>query len=142
MAIVGQVQPTVDVRELTPDELTAAWQLGRLAFGSDPQPPPQAVTPSPGRTTYGAFDTAGNLVGKAVDLHDEQWWAGRAVLAADVAGVAVAPEARGTGVARTLLRALLHGAHERGAAVSTLFATTPAPYRACGWEIAGQLRTL
>ncbi|GGM23157.1 hypothetical protein GCM10011608_04870 [Micromonospora sonchi] len=134
------MQPTV--RELHPDELTAAWHLGRLAFGSDPQPSPQATTPAPGRTVYGAFDSAGHLVGKAVDLHHDQWWTGRAVPAADVAGVAVAPEARGTGVARALLRTLLHGAHDRGAAISSLFPSTSAPYRACGWEITGQLRTL
>ncbi|NLU78658.1 GNAT family N-acetyltransferase [Micromonospora sp. HNM0581] len=129
-----------DVRELTPDDLNDAWQLGRLAFGSDPQPPPP---PNPtGRTAYGAFDSTGKLIGKAVDLHDEQWWSGHAVPAADVAGVAVAPEARGTGVGRALLSTLLRHAHDRGAAVSALFPTTAAPYRACGWEITGQRRTL
>ncbi|MEH0844607.1 GNAT family N-acetyltransferase [Micromonospora sp. CPCC 205711] len=132
----------VTVRELTTAELTDAWQLGRLAFGSDPQPPPTPADAPPGMTRYGAFDDTGRLVGKAVDLHHHQWWAGRAVSAADVGGVAVAPEARGRGVARTLLRTLLRGAHDRGAAVSALFPTVAAPYRACGWEIAGVLRTV
>src|SRR6185312_12363278 len=80
--------------------------------------------------------------GKAVDLHHDQWCSGRAVPAADVAGVAVAPEARGRGVARALLTALLAGAHERGAAVSALYPTIAAPYRSCGWEAAGVLRTV
>ncbi|MEH0985124.1 GNAT family N-acetyltransferase [Micromonospora sp. CPCC 205556] len=133
---------TPNVRELTADELADAWQLGRLAFGSAPQPPPHATTPVPGMTRYGAFDATGRLVGKAVDLHHDQWWTGRPVPAADVAGVAVAPEARGRGVARELLRALLRGAHERGAAVSALFPTVGAPYRACGWEVTGVLRTV
>jgi predicted acetyltransferase len=132
----------VTVRELTPDELTDAWQLGRLAFGSDPQPAPHATAPVPGLTRYGAFDSAGRLVGKAVDLHHEQWWDGCRVSAADVGGVAVAPEARGRGVARALLGGLLRGAHERGAAVSALFPTVTAPYRACGWDVAGVLRTV
>ncbi|MFC4017421.1 enhanced intracellular survival protein Eis [Micromonospora sp. GCM10011542] len=130
------------VRELTADDLTPAWDLGRLAFGSDPQPPPHANRVVPGMARYGAFDDTGRLVGKAVDLHHEQWWSGRAVPAADVAGVAVAPEARGRGVARALLTALLRGAHERGAAVSALYPTVSAPYRACGWEAAGVLRTV
>ncbi|MEV4482059.1 GNAT family N-acetyltransferase [Micromonospora coxensis] len=130
------------VRELTAAELTDAWQLGRLAFGSDPQPPPAATTPRAGLTRYGAFDDTGRLLGKAVDLHHDQWWNGRPVTAADVAGVAVAPEARGRGVARALLRTLLREAHDRGAAVSALFPTVSAPYRACGWEIAGTLRTV
>ncbi|MBG6065665.1 GNAT family N-acetyltransferase [Micromonospora ureilytica] len=133
---------TVHVRELTADDLDAAWELGRFAFGSDPQRPAPASAPVPGLTRYGAFDDTGRLIGKAVDLHHDQWWSGRAVPAADVAGVAVAPEARGRGVARALLAGLLRGAHERGAAISALYPTVAAPYRACGWESAGVLRTV
>ncbi|MFI0794734.1 enhanced intracellular survival protein Eis [Micromonospora rubida] len=130
------------VRTLTPDELPTAWALGRHAFGSDPNPPPHATTATPGLTRYGAFDPTGRLLGKAVDLHHDQWWTGRTVTAADIAGVAVAPEARGQGVARALLTHLLRGARERGAAISALFPTTTAPYRACGWEVAGALRSI
>ncbi|MEU4553653.1 GNAT family N-acetyltransferase [Micromonospora violae] len=133
---------TVHVRELTADDLDAAWELGRFAFGSDAQRPASTTAPVPGLTRYGAFDDTGRLVGKAVDLHHGQWWSGQAVPAADVAGVAVAPEARGRGVARALLTALLRGARERGAAVSALYPTVAAPYRACGWEAAGVLRTV
>ncbi|MGC4748077.1 GNAT family N-acetyltransferase [Micromonospora sp. DT201] len=132
----------VHVRELTADDLDAAWELGRFAFGSDPQRPSHASAVVPGLTRYGAFDDAGRLVGKAVDLHHDQWWSGRAVPCADVGGVAVAPEARGRGVARAMLTALLRGAHERGAAISALYPTVAAPYRACGWEAAGVLRTV
>ncbi|WP_433461097.1 GNAT family N-acetyltransferase [Micromonospora sp. CA-248212] len=130
------------VRELTIDDLDDAWELGRFAFGSDAQRSPHTTVEVPGMTRYGAFDDTGRLVGKAVDLHHDQWWSGRAVAAADVAGVAVAPEARGRGVARALLTALLAGAHERGAAISALYPTVAAPYRACGWEAAGVLRTV
>ncbi|MEV4122771.1 GNAT family N-acetyltransferase [Micromonospora sp. NPDC049645] len=133
---------TVHVRELTADDLEAAWELGRFAFGSDPQRPAHASDPVPGMTRYGAFDDTGRLVGKAVDLHHDQWWSGRAVSAADVGGVAVAPEARGRGVARALLTTLLRGARDRGAAISALYPTVAAPYRACGWEAAGVLRTV
>ncbi|MCG5442716.1 GNAT family N-acetyltransferase [Micromonospora sp. NIE79] len=133
---------TVHVRELTAEDLDAAWELGRFAFGSDPQRPAHATATPAGLTRYGAFDDAGRLVGKAVDLHHDQWWSGRAVPAADVAGVAVAPEARGRGVARALLTALLRGGRDRGAAISALYPTVAAPYRACGWEAAGVLRTV
>lgn len=136
------VANTITVRELEIDELPAAWELGRLAFGSSPQPPPQVLAPLAGVTRYGAFDSRGRLIGKANDLHHEQWWAGRRVRAADVGSVAVLPEARGRGVAATLLRHLLAAAAERGAAVSALFPTVAAPYRAGGWEACGVLRTV
>ncbi|MFG2049652.1 enhanced intracellular survival protein Eis [Micromonospora sp. NPDC048935] len=130
------------VRELGTDDLDAAWELGRFAFGSDTQRPASTTVVVPGMTRYGAFDDSGRLVGKAVDLHHDQWWSGRAVPAADVAGVAVAPEARGRGAGRALLTGLLRGARERGAAVSALYPTIAAPYRACGWETTGVLRTV
>ncbi|WFE99326.1 GNAT family N-acetyltransferase [Micromonospora sp. WMMD964] len=130
------------VRELTADDLDAAWDLGRFAFGNTSERAASTRIVVPGMTRWGAFDDTGRLVGKAVDLHHDQWWSGRAVPAADVAGVAVAPEARGRGVARAMLTALLRGAHERGAAVSALYPTVAAPYRACGWEAAGVLRTV
>ncbi|MGC5310693.1 GNAT family N-acetyltransferase [Micromonospora zamorensis] len=132
----------VHVRELTTDDLDAAWELGRFAFGVTSERAASTTVAVPGMSRYGAFDDSGRLVGKAVDLHHDQWWSGRAVPAADVAGVAVAPEARGRGVGRALLTGLLRGAHERGAAVSALYPTVAAPYRACGWEAAGVLRTV
>ena len=133
----------LEVRELSVDDLAAAWELGRLAFGApSAAPAPHALSPVPGMVRYGAFDAHGRLVGKAVDLHHEQWWSGRRVAAADVAGVAVLPEARGGGVARALLTRLLAGARERGAAISALYPTVTAPYRACGWEVVGSLRTV
>ncbi len=136
------VRSPVEVRELGVDELAAAWELGRFAFGSSSEPPPDAMVLVPGMTRYGAFDAGGRLVGKAVDLHHEQWWLERRVVASGVAGVAVLPEARGRGVARSLLCEVLRGARERGAAISALFPTVSAPYRSCGWEVGGTMRTV
>jgi len=136
------VHGKIEIREVAADERRAAWELGRLAFGGPATAPAYALGPMSGTTRYGAFDADGRLVGKATDRHQQQWWSGRRLSSADVGGVAVLPEARGRGVARALLTALLRGAHERGAAVSALYPTVAAPYRSCGWEVCGALRTV
>jgi predicted acetyltransferase len=131
------VSPTV--RPLTVEELPGAWELGRLAFGGPAEAPAPALREVPGVVRFGAFDDAGRLVGKITELPHEHWWGGRRVPAAGVSGVAVRPESRGGGVARTMLGALLAHARERGAAVSTLHPTVTDVYRGCGWEVAGAL---
>jgi predicted acetyltransferase len=134
----------IEVRELLAEgDLRQAWTLGRLAFGYGPaEPPPRSLAPLAGVTRYGAFDASGRLVGKATDLHHDQWWQGRALAAADIGGVAVLPEARGHGVARAVLSTLLRNARARGAAVSALYPTVAAPYQSFGWERVGALRHL
>lgn len=133
---------SLTIRSLTAQDMAASWDLGRLAFGGPAQAPPRALDPVPGVTRYGAFDSTGRLVGRATDVGHEQWWGGRRVVAADIGGVAVIPEARGGGVARAVLAALLEGARERGAAVSALYPTVSPVYRALGWEVCGTLTTV
>ena len=53
-----------------------------------------------------------------------QWWNGRAVPMAGVAGVMVAPEERGRGVGRALMTALLEVIAARGYPLSVLFPST------------------
>ncbi|RFU20101.1 GNAT family N-acetyltransferase [Geodermatophilus marinus] len=130
----------VTVRPLADDELAAAWELGRLAFGGPVPPPDWALRPVDGLLRLGAFDARGRLVGKATDTGHHQWWGGRAVATADVGGVAVLPEHRGAGVARALLADLLARGRERGAAVSALFPTVSGLYRRLGWEVVGALQ--
>lgn len=129
------------VRTLTDADARAAWEMGRRAFGSDPDP---ANRPRPVADVvrWGGFDRDGRLVAKAADCLHGQWWGGRILPASGVASVAVAPEWRGRGAARGVLTALLHGARERGAAVAALFCTSSAVYRSLGFEAAGTLRAV
>jgi predicted acetyltransferase len=84
----------------------------------------------------GAF--AGSRLVAAAGFHDmTQWWNGRAVPMAGVAGVMVAPEERGRGVGRALVTALLEVIAARGYPLSVLFPSTLPIYRSLGWEIAG-----
>jgi predicted acetyltransferase len=130
--------------ELTVRPLTAGldWDqyadLSIRAFG--PQDPAlvRAVTEptvADGRC-LGAF-AGDRLIGSALFLDMRQWWLGRAVPLAGVAGVKIAPEDRGRGVGRVLMTALLELMAERGFPLSALYPATMSIYRSLGWEIAG-----
>ncbi len=84
----------------------------------------------------GAFD-GGRLVGTGYYHDMRQWWHGRAVRMAGVAGVMVAPEHRGQGVGRAVMTAVAELMTERRYPLSVLFPATMTIYRALGWEIAG-----
>lgn len=66
-----------------------------------------------------------------------QHFGGRAVSMEGVAGVAVAPEARGRGVGAQMMREMLRDMHLRGVALSTLYPATQVLYRRVGYEHAG-----
>jgi predicted acetyltransferase len=129
-----------EVRALGPGDMAAAWELGSTTFGyRDREMPDSWTSDSPGRNTLGVFDEHGRLLAKAVDREQEHWFGGRLVPTSGVAGVAVAPDQRRSGLGRLVLTRLLAQARERGAAISTLYPTTPFPYRALGWEDVGSL---
>ena len=130
------------VRPLGPEDHARQWRLHALSFGEDLSSPPDPGSEPEGAVRYGALGADGDLLGAVTLLPREHWWGGRRVVAADVTDVAVQPEARGAGVATSLLRALLEGAHERGAAVSALFPTVAGLYRRAGWEVTGTLTTV
>ncbi|MBY0309451.1 MAG: GNAT family N-acetyltransferase [Phycisphaerales bacterium] len=66
-----------------------------------------------------------------------QFFGRRSVPMIGVAGVAVAPESRGQGHARLMMRAALQEMHERGEPLSALYASTQPLYRQVGYEQAG-----
>ncbi len=123
------------LRELGPDDREQAWALGTLAFGGDPgavaQPPPA------GSRAWGVLE-GDRLLAKASLRTYDQWWGGRRVPMAGVAGVAVHPLARGRGLATRLVRSLLDHMRSVGP-ISVLFPTAPGIYRPLGWELVGSL---
>jgi predicted acetyltransferase len=66
-----------------------------------------------------------------------QYFGGRSVPMLGIAGVAVAPEARGRGLARQLMQNVLHELYADGWPISCLFASTQSLYRQVGYEQAG-----
>jgi predicted acetyltransferase len=87
-------------------------------------------------TTIAAVD-GDRLVGSARYHPMQQWWHGRSMPMAGVAGVKVAPEERGRGVGTAMMTRLLADIAERGYPVSALYPATAPLYRSLGWEIAG-----
>lgn len=120
------------IRLLTEDDREQGWHLSTLVFGGDPS----AAMPATAHAgpAVGAFDQEGRLVARAFSRPYEQWWGGRPVPMAGIAGVAVAPDARGKGLVRQLLDVLLPLAE---APISSLFPTAPSIYRPLDWEVVG-----
>lgn len=67
-----------------------------------------------------------------------QVWGGKSVPLGGVAGVGVAPDARGRGVAKALMIDVLRWLHERGVPVAGLYPATQRVYRAAGYEQSGE----
>lgn len=129
---------TLAVRELTDAEQDAAYTLRNQAFGVRRE---QRDPDRPGRdpetdVVLGAFD-GGRLVGTATAFATGQWFGQRSVPTGGVAGVATAPDVRGSGAGGRLMLDLLGEMRERGLALATLYPATTAFYRRLGWEAAG-----
>jgi predicted acetyltransferase len=139
-------QSGTDIREIGPgDDLDAMIDLARRAFGPGAGAgSPEAVARRRARTgqaiadqrVYGAF-SGGRMVASATWHDMRQWWHGRSLPMAGVAGVMVAPEFRGRGVGRTLMTEVLAAIGRRGYPLSVLYPATTPIYRSLGWEMAG-----
>jgi predicted acetyltransferase len=132
------------IRRLTPDDdLAPDLDLAHRAFG--PFGPGEAdrrlagarLSVADGRN-LGAY-CGGTLLGSARYLDMRQWWRGRSLPMAAVAGVKVAPHAQGRGLGTALTSALLAEMAGRGYPLSVLYPLTTPVYRSLGWEIAGGL---
>lgn len=77
------------------------------------------------------------LIASARYWNFQQWWGGRKVPMAGVAGVVVAPEYRGRGVGSMLMRGVLARAVEQGYPLSALYPATTVIYRHLGYEFGG-----
>jgi predicted acetyltransferase len=137
----------IDIRLLTlDDDLEAQLDLGQRAFGVFPAGLRESVrrrvelSVAAGRHLSIFADGSQGLpsqVGGALYFDMRQWWAGREVPMAGIAGVKVAPEARGGGVGRQLMTRMLRLVADRGYPLSTLYPATMPIYRSLGWELAG-----
>ncbi|GAA3577271.1 GNAT family N-acetyltransferase [Microlunatus spumicola] len=130
---------TIDVRRLGPEDALASKRLEQEAFGWPATDLAPDDLEKPGSHWWGAVD-GDRLVAQAVDHAYEGWFGGRVLPVAGIGDVTVAAEERGRSVLGPVLVALLEGARERGAVVSTLFPTAPRIYRRFGYEVIAATR--
>jgi predicted acetyltransferase len=88
------------------------------------------------------LEADGVVLGTAAATPVGQYVAGSALPTAAVWSVAVSDTARGRGVSRAMMTGLLNRLREDGIVQSALYPSVPAPYRAVGYEIAGERRVL
>ncbi len=137
----------LEIRPLSlDDDLDAQLDLVERAFGVTPPADREAWLSAAARSRVtdgrclGAF-LDGRPVGSAYWHDMRQWWAGRALPMAGVAGVKIAPEARGRGLGRQLMSEVLRAIAARGYPLSALYPATMPIYRSLGWELAGSRYT-
>jgi predicted acetyltransferase len=136
-----QTNGQLTTRDLTTDDLDAAFDVRSRSFG--PLSPSmrdwwngvQQESMSAHRA-IGIFDGERLLAHARVRSY-QQFWGGRPMSMGGVAGVVVAPDARGRGVGSLLMRGIARRSHELGDLVSALYPATIPLYRALGWEVVG-----
>ncbi len=137
----------LEIRLLGPDDDPAPQlDLAERAFGAVPAAERESrLRALPGQLASGRIlgVFAGRQPAASASFHDmRQWWHGRPVPMAGVAGVMVAPECRGRGVGRRMMTALLDEIAARGYPLSALYPATMPLYRSLGWELAGARDTV
>ena len=131
----------METRSLDPADVARSFDIRTRSFGAMPESAREGwesdarVAIGEGRAVA-AYDGT-ELVGRAVIRPFRQWWGGRDLPMAGMAGVVVAPEHRGRGVGTLLMRGSIERSRDLGYPLSALYPATVPVYRSLGWEIAG-----
>ncbi|MEU4605941.1 GNAT family N-acetyltransferase [Kribbella sp. NPDC023972] len=127
--------------DITEDQLEAVRQIRMAAFGPmgardrDEWLKFAAKFVADGR--YLGVADGDDIVAAARICAFHQWWGGRRVPMAGVAGVVVSPEYRGRGVGSLLMRAVLRRSVENSFPLTALYPATTVIYRHLGYEFGG-----
>ncbi|NYH89530.1 GNAT family N-acetyltransferase [Actinopolymorpha rutila] len=128
----------LQVRTARDNDRQALHDLSQLAFAARSAPYDEASDRSATPLDRRLLATEGaRIVGRLAVWELGQWFGGRRVPMGGVSGVAVAPDARGRGVASTLVHEAIRTMRDRGEVVSSLYPMNHTLYRRHGWEVAG-----
>lgn len=126
------------IRLVEPHETDALVALRIPAFG-----PPGTLPREQGdRPEHWGAWIGDELVASITRLPVSTWLDGERVPTTGIASVAIAPEHRGRGLARTLVEHALEQGRTNGDRIASLFATDPGIYHGRGFEVVGRRRTV
>lgn len=126
----------LETRRAEPDELEALAPIVGWAFGGGTSRALDWLRAA-GASHVRVARLERRVIGGLVEIPMGQWFGAQSVPTLGLAGVAIAPEARGRGLALGLLRDTLRAARQQGVALSTLYPSTFRMYRKAGYELAG-----
>jgi predicted N-acetyltransferase YhbS len=123
-------------RAADPEDLEALAPIVGWAFGGGTSRALEWLRPA-GAAHVRVACVQGRVSGGLVEVPMGQWFGGQSVSTLGLAGVAIAPEAHGQGLALGLVRHTLRAARQRGVALATLYPCTFRLYRKAGFELVG-----
>ncbi len=132
--------PDPETRLLGDEDLDEFFDVRAQSFGEsggDRERWKSRLALDPAAVAIGAF-AGRDLVGALRVFPVGQFLVGRPVPMGAVAAVVVRPEARGRGVAKSLLTSALEWMRAHGRAVTSLHPASTRVYRSMGWEHAGR----
>jgi predicted acetyltransferase len=118
-------------------ELNALAAIESWAFGVASPADTSSWLATAGHENIRVGFRGSKIAGGLLHVPMGQWFGGASVPMVGIAGVAIAPEERGRGAARALMRATLRELRQRNVPLSTLYPATLPLYRAVGYECAG-----
>ncbi|MEO1007577.1 MAG: GNAT family N-acetyltransferase [Planctomycetota bacterium] len=129
-----------DYHALRPSEVGAAAAILSRAFGGgDASASERWIRNETGLEHVRVLCEDGAPLATAVCVPMDAWMGGRTVSHVGIAGVAVAPEARGRGLARRIMTHVLKELQAEGVAISALYSAMHRLYRGVGYQDAGEL---
>ena len=144
----NQIPEHLTLRKSTPADLPAIARMTHLAFASplegcrswiEPLLADHRVLAAAGAEHSGELsaEVSAGIRAGVLTIPMGQYFGGKPVSMLGIAGVAVPPEARGSGYAERMMQGVLREAYDRKLGLSTLYASTQTLYRKVGYEQAG-----